>query len=1561
MPRKSFDEYSKEEKYEYNVDLFGTIRMLNQADKSLVYGLKVITNKARYKTNPIFNAKVLTERDLQESAQVFDQVFAGPDAFHRKHGTTDLLSNFHGEKKKNTVRSIVREKLKEQGVDFKDRETLDKYCKAYILYSMTSPKEKISYNPGMFGLGNFHEISTKPTYIKVKKEMGGSEAKLPVTLSDLSGLNESKCRWGDTSIKIELKAPDLIRPLDPDKAFLEFEKEYEYDWDAYDAPSFDSDEFDIFKEEDFDIEDKDEKLDALKYKSIFGNRDDLFSKKNIQDVDGNIDDLYKYPDDEKKNEPVQVGDFIYNANIIDDNIININEADDYIHGKFKKEELEQRDSVDLDMEYMDNMDLIDDMDPPVDSYTANINNINNDNNNYENINEYDYEYYFKKNPNLKLKIDPAEEENISFIENTFGKTHYGFEIGDIKEYGKNIRALYAKAHAEDATPQDKINWGVNALQMHFELKNTLNYIKETNPDLLDFDTDVASLKEVFKQNTNYCAKALAENQIDIFRPLMEQTFKEISKLPNKEVADLEVKKSAYENAIAKALYLGKLSHEYKLAHGSDEEVKAWREDILNEVLSDKFDENVENFKQSEPYQKVISKLELNRLDTDSIRKNIEDGLIELAEEKYNEAYHYFGNGVKDQNEINDVERLTGELDEIKTMGITAGASTDRAFGLSFDINMYFDTQYIKKKANLYGQQEDLVNDLVNEKRDEYELSEKINKAFSTNREKVLEKYYEEKKYLEDNKDLLLVIDRYDHYKKKVAETESAIENQYKAIGLDPKIKDEVKKASEKEMKIVELSKEDQAKLKEIEHLNVNLSLYFTGLENAEKEKEALHIDFMTEQDLKKRRKNFSSFHKEMEQKLVNLERDTIKEEHSNEEARKRALEDKQMRLPTELRNEDKEYRDALQRGDTEKVIQIRITRNRRDRMDKLENPHLYEPIICSKLSPTAGSVISRDYNNATSRMFNTYNNYKKKYKIHSDMALDQRVYKSIQQGQAIEADYHKNNTVRPVRPEFKINTFDTEVRPEISLDNVVPEYRIDGYREPWPVPQPNVENNPVPYVEQAFNLMKQFSSKWYGTAEYARIRTNLNTIKETLQGENANVEAVTSLMRKTLIQMDNYLDRKLDERDQRAIEHKNEKDNSRNRRLAVEGARGLLESGLHSLEINNNLFEKDHTIDEVKSEIAVAKELKMNAPEFDTVTQQLNDGNTQGVIDTLMDYIKRNYGQYRNPETGKYSFKRFDDENKKRIPASKEERIFKTLLKCTEKLQNSELNRIHEEEPEKLPEYRSKLVHMQTNDALNGKGVRETFGLNIVYPGDDRRIKSADSITSYAEEYNIRFKTLLNKKKFGNIDMKLYNPNTYESRAVLSEYQNKSMVESVFSNLYLKDLANKEPAGAPFNMLQVEEKRVKFISFVRNTSVYKTLCDLNSRYMDLSGVEGAENVRNQANILTTTIDTPEKYNSSLVANAFVECLSKDILSAEKFLTKPEYNNKDMKAKLEQIDNTIRLANACGLGNVIERANTSLNAHQIHGNNLQETLKKLKDQIRVKNNIKKAEPTKGIKL
>ena len=86
------------------------------------------------------------------------------------------------------------------------------------------------------------------------------------------------------------------------------------------------------------------------------------------------------------------------------------------------------------------------------------------------------------------------------------------------------------------------------------------------------------------------------------------------------------------------------------------------------------------------------------------------------------------------------------------------------------------------------------------------------------------------------------------------------------------------------------------------------------------------------------------------------------------------------------------------------------------------------------------------------------------------------------------------------------------------------------------------------------------------------------------------------------------------------------------------------------------------------------------------------------------------------------------------------------------------------------------------------------------------------------------------------------------------------------------------------------------------------------------------------------------------------------MDADKLLKSQNYNHEQMKQKLIQLDKTVKLARACGLNDVIEDVNHVIAIDpQSKGQNLGETIQKIKDQYRAKIRVNKAEVTKEVKL
>lgn len=1502
MPRKKYEDYTTQEKLEYNIDLFGTVQMIHESDKSAIYGLGVVKNK-RYSLD--FNAVMLKEKDFLECEQVFDEIYAPAGAFRKKHGDTDILSDFYSMKigTRLHVRNKVKSLLKKQKLNVTDEKKLDQYCKAYILYAMTTETEKVVYNPGLFTESGYHFTPKKILGLRVLRNDGGSQLNMPVMVSGLSNLVHKFDKHGNDYQTYVLKKDDQVKKMDVD-IFDKYSQGYTFEWPEQDKYSND-----MFDE------------DALDF--------DIFPEDNIEDLElENLGNGSDNPFEENRNPgDVRIG-----------NIDEEDERDEDLVDHLQDDVVEKKEP--------ENQNVI---------INNNSNNINNDNDDVFNIDDDDFNFddipdideggnrisdvLDDKNKKIRRITDEKTLADIEFLVRTLKETSVPFEMKDSEEYGEEIEKLFDDANDVDVKPEEEVALGAELLALHFDMKKALDKIYQSHPERFTYDKETVSLKEAYKLNANLLADNLGKHQTAVFEKYISNSFKRIAELDKRPEID-DNTRTILSDEFAKALYLGKLRHEFSKVHGSPEEIKAWKESILNEVISDEFENNYKKVKDSDIFKRVMAEYaKANLAKVDSIRRFFGETLLGIAEEKYNEVYKYFAEGAKTAEEKVEVERIAQELDEIRSIGITVQADNgDKTFG-AFKDHMYFDTAFIKKKANLYGKQRDMANELIQEKKEVRDFHRRRREVLKAERDKLVEEYNEGQKFLKDKEEIYRLIDRENHYNRKIKETKEQIDK------LDVSKKEDIENTTA---------------------LNLTINRFVSGLTDTLNAQKDFKLDLPGEKDYYiTERAKINKKAGRIQKDLAELKGKIYQSEAEKEEYRKNHEREEEEKLVDTLKEEEEEYRSALEKNDTLKISSIRYRRLARDRQEKIKNPDLYEQHAEFNLKEANyGSYFSRDYSAAKSKIISVYGKYKDAYGI-NDAGLDAEFVQSIKDNDAKELEYSKNIVVRPERPQFHLNTYAEVIDPVIHIEGVAPLQDIIGFREAENDALNNAINYMDPYgcVEAAINSMKARKSVFYGSDEYDRIYNNLNNLKERLSGDIApnEIKSVAQDFKKIITELGEYTDRKLDERDSRAARNRTEKTNSRNRRQAAETSKNYLESGLVAFKTLNNMLGRDDIVEEVKSDIAVVKELtKKNIPEFDTVINQLEQENKYDAINTLLGYLAKNRDKYMTADHS-YNFRLNENENgKKRIPENKDERVYKTMLKAAEKLINSQMKYLKENDPRHLPNFRYNMSHLSGSEEINGRSVAECFGININMPEDEPVAVKRTNLADYAKEFENNYRILANKKKYEAVSKKLYDPGHYLVNAVLDAQENDIMIESALSALYLKDLAMRNP-DQEFDFNRIDTDRRKFITILKESSFYNKLRENNAGYMDLTDIPVAD-VKEFAAVKMKAIGTPEKFNKSIIAGAITETISAEIKDVIGLINSPDYTNEAIQEKMGKIDTNLKIVKALGLEDTLNKAHNIMNFEGIiKGQNLGETVKNIKNQIRDRYEVRKMQAPKGVKL
>ena len=1493
MPKK-VAELTNEEKQRYNKDLFVAIDAMEHAGKSPIYALNVIKNKRK---NSAFSPNFLKDKDLREAELAFDQIFRYGNAFYRKYDDGDLLDQFRTED--TPVRQKVETTLESKGVMVNDRKKLDQYVKAYIIYAMTNKDEKVFFDPGIFDeKGKMVHLEPGKT-IDAKDGESYTPFKVSQNIANIRGTVPAYDAFGDPLSDFDIVS---VEPLDEDVFDVKDNVVVNINDKINRDVNIDNDINININNDDNNINndnnDNDDNLGDDIEEDLNNNNFDKFTEVD-QDLN---DDISEAGENEAgENEAGDDGRSFFemkNADRFTDfdsegNPVypNFSRHNDYIN--------EIREGVILPRE--------EDEDEPV-----------NENENFEGIED----------------INPDDiEGQLAFVADVLNRSNIKISGKDAQTYGASYKNLHDAAVKEGAAAEDKVKWAVNVMALHINMVKALTDIKNNQPELFNYNKDTIELREAFKVNSNMCSSALADVKVDIFDALADH-FTSTVNYSKFEVDSIgkEAARNNIETEIARAMYLGKLKHEFLNVHGTEEEMKAWKQDILNEIISDKFDANVEAFKHTEVFKNVKANISsVEGLDQEKVRNIISKGITKTAEAKYNEAYHYFADGVKNDQEIADVERITSELSELKTIGISIGADRTEEHN-SFGSNMFFDTIYIKKKANLYGQTVDISNDLRLAAVEQKELEDDIRISANNSKNEFLKAYNLAKAELDKNANRLDIIRMKDFYQEKFDRTQK------------------------------ELAQITDVNSREFKLMADNLQQYGDTLSKLQLEQKNAGFGDLVEEELRKKQKDFNEKYTDLDKKLERLEYVASEnEKYALQQRKAQEAKDKE-ELPAKLRAEDAEYRTALQNNDQQTIDRITKARRDRDNAEKAANPNLYIGINNSVYKDMDYNLES--YNTCKANMIATFKKY-------TDKSEEQtlKFNESMAKNDEIEPKYYKNTTVRPHRDEFKLSDFEVaeeaapELDMELNLDNVViSNVAVNAAPAPIPVQIANPEQveNPLECINNAIAAVARRRSRLYGSEEYDRILNNLRQL-QTDMTNGVTDQASIDKCRMILAEMKRYTDRKLDEKDAR---RGNETGRARNRREAMGDAMTNIELAIDALEVQNNVYAQDHTLVDIKNELAITRELtKSNDRIFNDINNQLNGDNPNytEAMNVMLAYLNNNYNKYYDSNNHTYSFRREDNGPGVRIPSSKEEKVYKTVLECTEKLINHYLEHLEKTDYQKLPRIMSTLNHISVR---NGQTIsaRDKYGLDIIPKSIRTTVYKGNTLEECRDNYKNMYSALLNKKRYENQDNYLYNNDAYSPDTVLSYQEKQLLIQSALSTLFLEDKINRAVENQEFNYDEMNNERLKFISTITDSKFYNTLLNNVSNYANLGGLDDPADVKQYNSDMFKAINTPVAFNEVMVTAAIVDTISVMIRDTAAQVSNPNHDKDAVKKSLEEIDRTMKIARKLNLSDKIEEANNFVGDRRgLKGANLSETVNNLRTAVKNSEKIKKAQPTKGVQL
>ena len=579
-------------------------------------------------------------------------------------------------------------------------------------------------------------------------------------------------------------------------------------------------------------------------------------------------------------------------------------------------------------------------------------------------------------------------------------------LSEAKKLAENYEKLYDDANKADATPEEKERFAATAVLMQNHLKNCLSSINKNNPNSFSRDPNVANLYTAYAVNSHATVKALEESGVDVFNSLIRNAHEETGK---HKIPQNEAEERLAENSIARLMYLAHLKYEYEHVTGNEAEKKAWRAEIMTELISDKFEDNINKFKENSLCKEVIKhhKELVNEYKSGKMKQEefpevnavIYQAFHNKADNNYQSIYPLVYNGIqykggiKDPKEIEKVTNAVNEIDMMKGLyrnvfeGSTGNLPTD------IDRDPVFDTLYMKRGSQLNGQQVNYAKRI----KDKAKQIEEYQKDKKDRVDRYKNEYLDDIKRREESIGNKVVMDYIAEYaeiprsiknlKMMISMEESklkSINNDYWAIkerGYIHKFKDKykdmepfnkaVKNALAKDMKKQGNKPVNEAAAEEMKIIKG----YNDSIAQLEKRRDEVKgylknynvnedtIDDRAEK-LLEYRKVTSTYTKELKKREADALRHAVGNYRHNQKAGER--------LRTEVENESFQYEMALRNDDKEKLKSIKEQREKRDEERKKEDKSAFQCVNQNNKI----SYISRNSDDTARNIRNEYKDYK---------------------------------------------------------------------------------------------------------------------------------------------------------------------------------------------------------------------------------------------------------------------------------------------------------------------------------------------------------------------------------------------------------------------------------------------------------------------------------------------------------------------------------------------------------------------------------------------------------
>ena len=1205
-------------------------------------------------------------------------------------------------------------------------------------------------------------------------------------------------------------------------------------------------------------------------------------------------------------------------------------------------------------------------------------------------------------------------------------------VKKLLESGK-AEDLYIAANKPDAKAEDKAKWADYTYQLHTRLNAFLADVNAKNPARFEQDDAVANLNNAYGLNSYLCADALTKSGESVIQTCVNEAYEKANALGHYDtLKDDPEKLKAFEDALAKTLYLARLKYEYENVHGTEEEQKAWRGEILTELMSDSLNENALKYKDSDIFKTVMDDLKSYSKLKDNFRKEGKDYLVKLAEGDdklslndliqrafkskgesiYHGIYHHFKTEVKREGDIEEVLNATAKLDEYKAIATAIGFERTGKRDLG-DVthNPCFDTLHIKKRAKLYGKQ----TNYIAEKRKQEAYDSDVERYAKRYREDDEKKWKEGKekqlKAAEDklkSYDAVLLVDKNIEIAKakyqEGLEKERALEGSYNKFLL--MVSDVQSKLAEAELAIqmtkdakviqkseeaikryknmlagYKLQKQDfEAQQEELaaktaglkEAWNAHISLKAAVLETIYKEKYSPDVDY--KKDIRKLENEINGLIKEKEdivKESVRKAKDIMLSLHRDEFY---AIDD-----------EDKEYNSL--KGDKQKIEEKWAAREKEFKENNIELYHVYYPEIGEdkegnkQYDLSKPCYISKPLKEAETAMRDSFTKYKLKNNL-NDKETDDAFEKDLEKYKALEEKYAQGPKIeKPVRNTLPVNAYKAPAVADLKIENIeVKEEEVKRFKEPERNEAVVQEINPATKIENATNLvnakLKMGFFKRKGSEEYQSILADLQKL-ESKMGEEHDPEYEKSILipelRRIRIKMDDYIQRKEDEKPAR----EKQSSNAYQRRTSMEMARTYLNDAMYSLMMKNHVTDHDYAYEDVKFAIENTRKLtKENNPDAERLYHLIAEKN-KDCTQEMFEYIKSNFKNY-SEKTGNgrnYKFKLSETEpsGKKNLPKNPKERYFKTILLGFEKLVQSNLNHLAKEEPEKLEAVKYKLNH-RDNDPTKENSMDKYLGLNIK-PNEfnaSLEIEKKDSLEAYSKMFDDHYKVLYSKLQYGNFKEKVTDPKNYDIQKVLPNEEKKYLIESLISSVFAGYLLDKEEKAleknlnhvSNFDFNETEKERVRFVSLIKNAGFFDKLLNNTLKMNDLKFVEGdKDQISAEVENRKKLFGTPEKFAEtilvSVISDDFVQRYAKLTENLEKGAG---LDTESAKKDLTRIDMDLQLIKAAKQTEKFDAVtNKSIFNSKFKGKNLSDSIKNIKKEFNNLTERKVIAPIKAVTM